>query len=79
MFSLQFGEGALVFAPHANDEAARQFMNSTWIPQMDQWMQSMFMPARPMDNMGHWVTGLVAGLVIVLVLVPRFLIKRKPE
>lgn len=76
VFSLKFGEGPLVFAPHANDEAASQFMNSTRIPEMLDGLQSMVIAARSMGSVGYWVAGSVAVLAILLVLVQRVVFKR---
>jgi hypothetical protein len=64
VFSLQYAEGPSAFAPHANDEAARQFMDSSsLIQQLDQGLHSFAESARDV-NVYFWIAALIVFVLV---------------
>ncbi|MFC1758484.1 RNA polymerase sigma factor [Planctomycetota bacterium] len=75
VFSLQFAEGPLAFAPHANDQAASHFIaSSSLIQKLDQVLLSTAAATKG-TNFSYWV----AGLIVLLVFAQRFVFQRRVE
>lgn len=75
VFSCKFAEGPAAFAPHANDEVARQFMaSSATILRLDQWLQQLATPAGQ-SQMRYWVVA----IIIVVVLAQRLVLARAKQ